>query len=786
VKSGVCDEFRANRHYSGKPSNNAIALKAGKHRWTRRRRVMSIRKVTFQQMQVLCVEQITQIGDTELPGQKSIPNLTSGLGDFIQDIGFKWSDPVGPIFRTAFEDMRDAHLQRLIEAGRSRPYVKNRAWLLNVWHRFLLRLDYEGASITGDLNPLQEKLRPLVESVRSVRKLAAEIGVCDVTLRSWILHGRIPHRRNEVHLERLETYFCLEPGALLGTLPHHRHKTAECTAPTIEFREQMKKWSVSRYKLKPRNVPTDHPLREQWVRVVLREKVEGSSSGLISTLGSVLSSAFMRSDANSWRTRPMRSHWNEPKMLAKKWPQILDGLRVPSADRVFGAIASYLGWLLLKPDDGGMGLNLSEISLGLLVDRERLLKYLDWITARAGQINGGHQYFIHTILMFLHPKDGLLVNHPELGVSLGYDPSAWRERCAVTYEWLAKELLPAVANGYKKQGMSRKPFIPLAPILELDRPLDAIIRGLNKAESARPTTGAEHEVAWARDNALIALLASNPLRLENLINMTYRPDNTGHIRQTATGEWRIFISKHEFKNPMWGANDSDYDHAIDPAVVPFLVRYLRTYRPLLGGSRPELIFVSTDHPDREFDGLDKRVREWTKKYLPGVHSFGPHAFRHIVATHIIKVTNGNYVLAALVLRDSPRTVERHYAHLLRRYADCGCQEAFADSMSQLKTDSRSFKGTRANLPQLDAPQMAQTQAGPDGSAPAQSSPEESAARQPSGENPAGAEQAAPTSARRARDSEESLHDRQETFGKSRPTEQDHFSDSGIPDQGGCR
>lgn len=725
MKSGTYDEFRANRHYSGKPSNNAIALKAGKRRWTRRRRVMSIRKVTFTQLSVLLVEQVTQTGDPALPGPKSIPNLTAGLNDFLQEIGCNPSDLVGTVLRSAFEGLRDTHLQRLTDAGRSRPYVKNRAWVLNVWHRFLLTLDYEGASITGDLNPLQEKLRPLVASVRSVRKLVAEIGVGHATFRSWILHGRIPRRRNEVHLERLETYFCLEPGTLLGTLPRHRQKAHACVVAKNEFRQKLKRWSEEAYRLSPLKVPPDHPLREQWVRVVLREKVEGSSTGVLPNLGSVLSSAFKKDDDKSWRTRPLREHWKEPKKMAKKWPEILDGRRVPTANRAYTAISSYLGWLMLAPEEGGTGLALSDISLAHLADTARLLKYLDWITTRAGQINGGHSYFLDALLMLLHPDDGPLPRYAEIA-SDGCDQKTWRERCSVTYEWIKTQLLPPVSNGAKKQGQSRKAFVVLAPILDLDRPLDAIIRGLNRAESARETTGAHHEVAWARDNALVALLASNPIRLENLINLTYKPDNTGHVRQTTTGEWRVFIPKEELKNYKGAAKDSDYDHAIDPAVVPYIVRYLRIYRPILGGSRPELIFVSTDHPDREFDGLDKRVREWTEKYLPGVLPFGPHAFRHIVATHIIKVTHGNYLLAAFALHDKPRTVELYYAHFLKGYVDKGCRDALADSMSQLKTSGRSLKGSTVKPLVSGSSPADQAQSGLGGSTLARACAEESA------------------------------------------------------------
>lgn len=40
-----------------------------------------------------------------------------------------------------------------------------------------------------------------------------------------------------------------------------------------------------------------------------------------------------------------------------------------------------------------------------------------------------------------------------------------------------------------------------------------------------------------------------------------------------------------------------------------------------------------------------------------------HAFRHLVATSILKADGGDYKTAALVLNDRTQTVEKHYAGL---------------------------------------------------------------------------------------------------------------------------
>jgi hypothetical protein len=45
--------------------------------------------------------------------------------------------------------------------------------------------------------------------------------------------------------------------------------------------------------------------------------------------------------------------------------------------------------------------------------------------------------------------------------------------------------------------------------------------------------------------------------------------------------------------------------------------------------------------------------------------------RHLVATHIIVTSKGDYEFAARILHDTPATVKRHYAHLLDAFVDRG-------------------------------------------------------------------------------------------------------------------
>jgi hypothetical protein len=644
---------------------------------------MSIKRVTFSLLRDHFVE---SVGQGDLTAQSSVANHISALGDFIRDMGWDWSHEVGQLLRTQFEPLRDAHGERLAARGKSRSYVKNRLSLLNKLFRYLQSLDYEGASITGDLNPLQQVLRPLLVGWGNLTRTAREIGVSASTLLSWSRDGRIPHAAHLPFLERLEELRGLPPGSLLNQIPRRR-KPPPPTSENPHAIAHRKKLAVRLkflYRLRPHQIPESHRLRVE-IPALVRYKVEGKSSNNIRrSRGKVLSRALRSTGEKSWSTRELRAHWKTEERMATRWPEILDGLWVPTANRTWNALLSFLGWAKLAEGEGGAGLDLETLTLGLLADKDLLFGYLDWFMEASGQTHGGHVYFFDTVLMLLHSEDGFLPKQAGIGASLGYDAAAWLARCDATLKWIHLEILPMLKENFEKDGRSRKPFEPIQHILDLDRPLDALMRAINKAEGDRHTTGGEHEVTWARDIALAAMLTSNPLRILNFTELTYRPDNTGQLRQMADGNWRIVICKKLFKNMRGAAKEHDYDQAVDPSMTPYITRYIRTYRPLIGGARPELVFVSTDHPDREFDKLDVVVRNWTEKYVENCQGIGPHSFRHIVATHIIKATLGNFFLAARALHDSPITVERDYAHILPRYADRGRFESYSGSTQLLK------------------------------------------------------------------------------------------------------
>jgi len=243
----------------------------------------------------------------------------------------------------------------------------------------------------------------------------------------------------------------------------------------------------------------------------------------------------------------------------------------------------------------------------------------------------------------------------------------WRRMCEETFQLLN-------AMSVKKQTervQTRDPREPMRHILELKNPLEMVADMVQRLRADRPIGGAPmREVIWARDVALIKLLVSNPLRRRNLAAMTWRADNTGELYQRGDGSWWIRIERGHFKNARGAAGDNVYDMPVQKMAWTDLERYLRVYRPRMLRCDSDYVFLAGSHgstvrdPSLPWTELSRRVEHLTAKYLWRCAGIGTHAFRHLVATSIIKASELNdFKTAALVLNDRLSTVEKNYAHL---------------------------------------------------------------------------------------------------------------------------
>ncbi|MBY6013585.1 hypothetical protein KUV75_01535 [Qipengyuania gaetbuli] len=377
-----------------------------------------------------------------------------------------------------------------------------------------------------------------------------------------------------------------------------------------------------------------------------------------------------------------------------------------SVSRNWNEIHLFLTALSEPVARGGLGVPPKDLTLAYLSCSKVLQWYIQWQYARSdGELNTGVRTWLGLFghLTTLRTSDrrqnktdtkGFLHNVPEWAGRLKpisglvtesdiadrLDPMGWETSLVKTSE-LASASFKELRETLKH---SRDPFWPILPILEGDRPMDALIHMLQGAYEDLPDPRLVSEFRRAiavRRFVTLLVAVRTALRRKNLAQLTYSPDNTGKIRRAEDG-WRIEISSKEFKNwhsPFFGTpgsgnrEKSAYVYTFPDTDTAILDEYANVSRPLLLKNSKEGndgYFVSKLGTQVCADQITFEMQEATWIYLvyhevtgtgiKGVEMFCVHAIRDIVATHILK-TSGNVELAADAIQDTPRMVLEHYA-----------------------------------------------------------------------------------------------------------------------------
>jgi hypothetical protein len=575
---------------------------------------------------------------------------------------------VGLTLRGNFQDLLNAHQKGLFASGKSSGHIRNRAWLLRFWSHLVLLLDHESAIAASAPAPITAALRVLFSDGSRKRTPTAKAAkIHPDALKKWIAGG-IPARDQVAALSRLEAICNQPPGSLARLLPIRMPSRRSMKAARLpsknESRARNKRLSKDTYRLTIKQMAKNEVLKNQWL-AVLRDRVQGAqrvkgSTAWTATMVNALFDTPKNSLKDPWRMRPL--------MVGDvgRWHDCVEGHVIPTAQKKLRELRSFFGWAMKPLAECGAGLRLEQLTMALIADHELVRRFSAWRVERNGFPTTTDTGILQTMKALLTPH-AYLPRTPSIGATVGItDPKAWKEHCAKTHA-----ILLSLQNSLKAVVVmdSRDPKEPLKGILELESPVGALIRGVKRIEQNKAAYPTLREKYWARDLLLLALPTSNPLRIENLSRLTYRADNTGNVRRTSAGGWRIFIDKIEFKNINGAAKDRDYDQPIDPNVWPYLEQYLTTYRCQFAHS-DYLFAPAASRSKRRYmrsQKLSERFSEILQQYVPECpEGSGEHCVRHIVATHII-VTTGDYILAAHLLHDFEKTVNDNYRHLLEQY-----------------------------------------------------------------------------------------------------------------------
>lgn len=584
--------------------------------------------------------------------QQTAANRAAALRSFLRHHHVEVHDPVGAEFRVSFSEKLREFAEGLAERGTAPRNVTNTLAALRPWRDILVRLETERALAGDNLPPFSQAFRTLLKDVPAER-LAKLLTIPRDMVYGW-LKGKKPRVSSLMHIYKVERHFGIAEGEL-ATLAGFRRGVHVGVVPigqppAVSYREGLSKQTGLHYLAKP---GPESPLRAQWLEFV-RYKTD-------------FHPALLRSNRGSWRTAPFEFRAETPN----SWAEYLDGEEIPSARMAWAKVASYLGWLSLSQEHGGLGMPKEQTeTLAWLGVKEKVNAYVNWMKKRnGGKYNGSVFEFFAKANSMLRPSTGYLWQLPAMKDTLPpeFADRDWRNMCEETFQLL----LSIALNKKKSRVQTRDPREPMRHILDLKNPLEMVADMVQRLRGDRPIGGAPmREAIWARDLALVKLIVSNPLRLRNLAALTWRANNTGQLYQRGDGSWWVRIERGHFKNTFGAAGDAEYDMPVQESVWSDLERYVKVYRPRLLRCDSDYVFLAGLHrssvrdPSLPWAELSRRIQHLTAKYLWRCAGIGTQAFRHLVATAIIKASDlSDFKTAALVLNDRMSTVEKNYAHL---------------------------------------------------------------------------------------------------------------------------
>ncbi|MBV9925636.1 MAG: site-specific integrase [Acidobacteria bacterium] len=559
--------------------------------------------------------------------------------------------PVGDELGCEFNGQLTAHLKHLRHQGGirgrglSESTLHSRESLLNRWRDSWLKL----INTQGLPSAFNEALSFLIRGgSHNLFSIARDTGVPRTSLSQWMAGAR-PSALQVDNIQRLETYFDLPPATLLSRAGLAKTQPRPYRAGATTDRRRLQKLTVRKYRLTDFSSLTH--LQDEW-------------NGLEQFMSMPCPPEGMRRN----------SRWNEDPST-----QINS-----TAVRQKELLASYFGFLCLPTDDSdplfkGEGLNAQSLSLALLTNTTLVERFIEFRRLRAGGV-----YTSETIQVLsfccslLREETGYLRQHPEFGERL--QPAVtcgdWDMLCKSSHRRFT-----ALRNSLCKEkaiGVGRDVEEPIRAILDRQHPIQALFELIAAAEAAPPSPN-ENPGAFAihhRNLLLIRMLSAIPLRIKHYSIMTYRPDNSGNLYQKRDGSWWLWFHSRTFKNfKHLGAATHDYRVPLPKSLWSHIECYLSEHRPhLLGAQECDYVFrpsvtmgapASKIRPTARIKQryLSRTVLRLTQRHLPESAGFGPHAFRHILATDYIKNRPDGFEVAARLLHDKIETVRRAYAHL---------------------------------------------------------------------------------------------------------------------------
>ena len=600
---------------------------------------------------------------TGLIKKQTAANRLTALNLFLRANQLHEDDVVASELRATYPQAIQTFVDTLRAENRTDRSISNIRSALTCFKEAVTGFDTELALSEGDIPPFTKAVRAVMAD-HAVKRVGKQCGIPSDMLYGW-LNGKWPRVSSLKYIRRLESFFALERdsiAALAGIKGNLREEPRVGAAHSIEYREALSGRSQSPYWLVTSENST---LGLQWTEL-LDYKTAAAPT-------------LERTSRGRWSFAPLEV----TVRTQKNWWAFLRGREVPSARMAWARTASFLGWLALPKGQGGREIPTSELqTLAWFVVPGLLNDYLEWMKARAGgKHTGTTQEFLAMVRWLCRPEVGYLYQCPHLQATLPteYRAQEWHDMCVKQFKYAGQ-----LTQAYQSEiAPGRDPFQPLEQLIEVPEPMEFMADMVERMRRDRPIGKCKKaEAVWARDIFVIKLLLSNPIRLRNLaclkwygIKGSRGSMDDGVLYQRNDGSWWIYIPKRLLKNRASSKSIRDYHAPVHPSVWRDLERYLFTQRPVLLREPTDLVILTkslgpkspttgnADRSHRPYTEIGRTIFRLTRRYLWKSDGIGPHAFRHIVATSILKADGGDIKTAAMVLNDKETTVEKHYSGL---------------------------------------------------------------------------------------------------------------------------
>lgn len=603
-------------------------------------------------------------------------NFKTAIKFFLKAISLTEESPVGAELTEEFEAKIELYIKfqrnRKVSESTYKPRVsKIRALKSFVVQNFASRLHLQTLP-----KPFGQRLRSLIGALGlTIRKFWLTLPkdlLGYATLTYWCKGKQLPSIKFLHVIGKLEMYLRVPPGTL--RLPQYLQKGHNLRIGQSDSGNKARA-AIS----KPYHIWTEF-LEKEYQGLFLNKTI------------AILPEGEERSEEGQWT--------------------INEGGEVPSAKVAMKILKSFMGFCALPQDCPdpylrGASIKIENLSLALLADKELVENYLNFMKLRSGlrvkplddttvadlpahmispngrwefydkggKYNEGSLRVLSFVSSLLRPGTGYLYQHPEYSEKLGKRMTAetWQEQCKVTRTrvdinhkrilWMKKN------NDSQNFELGRDPKVLIQWILDLPRPL-LLLQEVIKAMLDDLLPENTPKIARARqyrDLILFSLLCANPLRI---VMFSYLKFDENLVRNN-DGSWELKFAKKAFKNRR--SLRSNYHVRVAKELWPILDRYKEEFHPILAGSSgSKYVFISRGRGRQtKQDGspmcehsLSEIIQTLTELYLLDSIGFRPHAFRHIIATDIIrKDPRFGFFLASKALHDKLETVEREYVHL---------------------------------------------------------------------------------------------------------------------------